>query len=82
MTSNLIYQFQQKAGCIHTQYRANHIWDILEPLLEDSELIELQIAWEHSTLGEGRAELDEICNKLRKKYNDNCLTGNYEVENE
>lgn len=63
----LLKQFQQKACCIHSYYKANHIWKRLEPFLIESERISLLIELDHWRIGEGREAFDDICNKILNK---------------
>jgi hypothetical protein len=64
----LLYEFEQKAGCMHTQRRAESLWHMLEPLLTDSERSELSLAWFHYTSGDNNWEIYDVCNKLIEKY--------------
>jgi len=69
----LVHEFQQKAGCIHTQDKAYSCWKILKPLLEEIKYKNgltyehwIGIAWRHHNFEEeGREELDYWCNLLK-----------------
>lgn len=70
----LLKQFQAKAGCSSTQYKAGSLWRELHPYLEGyhdrtiSYTHWLRVAWAHADMGEGRQELDYYCNKLEKLW--------------
>ncbi len=66
--TQLLDAFQAKAGCSHTQRKAESLWELLWPKLTEAERTKLQTAWGHATLEEGRAELDKVCAELRAAW--------------
>jgi len=61
--------FQAKAGCMHSQHKANAAWRLLRKHLTEKQLGELITAWgHHRDVGLGRAELDEACDEVRKAW--------------
>lgn len=60
--------FRSKAGCMHTQGRAEQLWRRIVLYLTDEERSAVRVAWSHHVLcGEGRGELDRVCNDLIAK---------------
>ncbi len=65
---SLLTEFRNKAGCVYTKNKARNSLLKLKTLLQPREIQLLSIASNHHSLGEGREELDEVCNKLLVKY--------------
>lgn len=59
--------FQAKAGCMHTQRQANQLWEKIRPLLHADEVGDIRVAWNHHLIGEGRAGLDKVIDKIKKR---------------
>jgi hypothetical protein len=60
--------FQAKAGCIYSQSQAMIYWIRLKPYLTEEQKRDLSIAWNHHVIcGEGRQELDIVCNEIIKR---------------
>jgi hypothetical protein len=65
----LLNVFQAKAGCMHTQGEANSAFLRLREYLTLDQRATLASAWgHHRDVGEGREELDDVCNELRLKW--------------
>jgi molybdopterin converting factor small subunit len=64
----LLTEFRNKAGCRHTVMRSGNTLTKLLDHLPPEETRELHTARDHAMMDEGRGELDEVCNKLIKKY--------------
>lgn len=65
---DLIQEFNAKARCMHTQYKAHQLMDQLTFITRD-EWQRLITEWSHfSDCGEGAAALDYECLQLREKY--------------
>jgi hypothetical protein len=57
----LLKQFVAKAGCMHSQHRADELWWKLKPELSEYEWSQLSIArGHHVDVGLGRGELDGV----------------------
>jgi predicted DNA-binding protein YlxM (UPF0122 family) len=67
-THTMLVAFRNKAGCLHTQYRAKQLYRELQALLTKEEYIALSTAYSHYQLGEGANELYSVCAKLEDKY--------------
>jgi hypothetical protein len=66
--------FQAKAGCIYSQNQAIIYWRRIKPYLTEDQERDLKIAWNHHRyIGEGRQELDEVCNKIINKLNEEII---------
>ena len=61
-------EFQAKAGCMHTQHRANQLWEEVRPLLHADEVGDIRVAWNHHLIGEGRAGLDKVVDKVSRRF--------------
>lgn len=66
-TYELITQWQSKAGCTHTQDAAFRLWMQLIDHLSSEQRCELRIAWSHAIIGEGRAELDRVSERVKRE---------------
>jgi len=66
--SELLAEFQQKAGAWQSQNKAISLKNKLEKVLLVEEYNELNTAHNHYSIGEGAEELYQICNKLLTKY--------------
>lgn len=65
----LLKQFQAKAGCIHSQRRAESLMAKLSVFLTWEEKTRIGIAWSHHRdCGEGRGELDAVCNDIARSW--------------
>lgn len=65
----LLDTFQAKAGCMHSQHKANSAWRLLRNHLTKKQLGELITAWgHHRDVGLGRRELDEACDDVRREW--------------
>lgn len=65
----LLRQFQAKAGCMHSQRRAESIMVKLSAFLTYEEKERVGIAWSHHRdCREGRAELDAVCEDIARSW--------------
>ena len=64
----LFKNFIAKAGCHHTQYKANQLWNKLKIYLSDKEQVEISIARSHYLTNWDRGEIDYVCNPILQKY--------------
>ena len=65
----LLSAFVAKAGCMHSQRRADSLWNELRPLLTQDERQALSTAWSHHThVRLGRGELDSVAEGIRKAH--------------
>lgn len=72
MAESLAYkkidQFRNKAGAWQSQAKAEQIKLELQPLLAGDDCYKLTTAHNHYLLGEGAAELYDVCKELMLKY--------------
>lgn len=69
-TQKLIDDFRQKACAWQSQNKANKLKQELKSILTEEEYWPLTVAHSHYLLGEGSAELYDICKQLMEKYNE------------
>lgn len=67
--AELLRSFASKAGCVHTQRKAESLWKQLAPLLTEYQRTRLYTAWGHHVdCREGRSELDWVAEQIRKEW--------------
>lgn len=65
---DLLEQLKHVGGARQKGNKSDAVFDDLHPLLKDDEWWELRTARSHYLSGEGREELDRVCNQLIQKY--------------
>lgn len=65
-TIQLLQMFRDKAGCVHTQHKAELIKEQLRIKLSEKQYLILTIAHSHFIIGEGRKEIDDACSEIIK----------------
>ena len=65
----LLDRFQANAGCMHSQAEANSAWLRLRVHLTEDQRGHVVTAWgHHRDVGEGREELDIVCDEIRRVW--------------
>ncbi|HYD92232.1 MAG TPA: hypothetical protein VEA37_12185 [Flavobacterium sp.] len=70
-TWEVIELLRNKGGCIHTTNLVSVILVELKGRVLANEFWDLYLAAQHAELGEGRSELDDVCNRLIDLYKKN-----------
>lgn len=65
----LLDLFQSKAGCMHSQHKANSAWRMLRNHLTSKQVGKVITAWgHHRDVGLERTELDDVCDEIRRQW--------------
>jgi len=59
-----VKEFGAKAGCNWTQQKAHRLYKSIENYLTKEEKIAIAVARSHWDIGEGREEIDEVCQQI------------------